>query len=154
MATGSDTTSESRYDELLLRRFLAARAKGDEPGARLAWEELVCLNMDRVEGMVRAESHQRLSREEQEEAVQNAAIKVLNNMFITFNGTSMGQWVNAVRTLVKGVCIDVQRRAERHSKHRAPLHGEDDTQDGFTAAVKRRLPDSTSPPVSGARART
>lgn len=43
-------------------------------------------------------------------------------MVDTFEGTSVGEWVNATKQLVKFACIDVQRREAAISKHQAPLH--------------------------------
>lgn len=141
MEASTDITPESRHDEFLLAQFLAARSAGDDAAAKAAWNELVAMNLDRVDGMVRIESRGRLSPEEQDEAVQNALIKLLTNMMRTFRGTSMGEWVNATRTLVFGVCVDVQRRAERHSRHKAPLHATDEDGGGYTAAVNGALLD-------------
>ena len=63
-----------RHDDEKLRRFLAARRKGDAAGARRWWEELLTDNFDRVNGMVVLESRGRLSRDEQDEALQRALI--------------------------------------------------------------------------------
>ncbi len=116
-------------DDRTFQQFLAARAAGDDVGMRAAWENLVVENYDRVRTIVIATSRGQLSASEQEDAVQQACIKLLNNMIRTFTGTSMGEWVNATRTLVRGVCIDVQRAERRHSEKRVSLHADDDAGD-------------------------
>ena len=129
-----------------LRQFLAARRAGDEAGARRWWDELVRDNFDRVRGMVILQSRGRLSPTEQDEALQRALIKLTNNMIQTFNGTSMGEWVNSTKKLVFGCCVDTQRREQVVSKRHAPLNATDDEghetgrldRDVFTALEKRR----------------
>jgi DNA-directed RNA polymerase specialized sigma24 family protein len=118
---GRDPSSVPRHDEHNLRRFLAARRAGDEAAARRWWDELVRDNFDRVRGMVILRSRGHLSAVEQDEALQRALIKLSNNMIHTFNGSSMGEWVNATKTLVFGACVDTQRREKAASSHRAPL---------------------------------
>ncbi|MGK2938511.1 MAG: RNA polymerase sigma factor [Solirubrobacteraceae bacterium] len=125
MATAHDHAEVTR-DDRTFQQFLAARAAGDAAGMRVAWENLVVENYGRVRTIVIATSRGQLSASEQEDAVQQACIKLLNNMIRTFSGTSTGEWVNATRTLVRGVCIDVQRAEQRHSEKRAPLHADDD----------------------------
>lgn len=121
-----DPSSLPRYDEHNLRHFLAARNAGDEITARRWWDELVRDNFDRVRGMVILRSRGHLSVVEQDEALQRALIKLSNNMIHTFNGTSMGEWVNATKTLVFGACVDTQRREQVASGHRAALSATDD----------------------------
>jgi RNA polymerase sigma factor (sigma-70 family) len=123
---GRDPSSVPRHDEHNLRRFLAARRAGDEAAARRWWDELVRDNFDRVRGMVILRSRGHLSAVEQDEALQRALIKLSNNMIHTFNGTSMGEWVNATKTLVFGACVDTQRREKAASSNRAPLDATDD----------------------------
>lgn len=110
-------TNEGEY----LRRFLVARAAGNRDEMRVWWEALITANFDRIRGFVAAESRGRLSHDEQQEAVQRVLIKLAQRMVLTFKGTSMGEWVKATRTLVHGVCIDVQRDAERISKRERSL---------------------------------
>jgi RNA polymerase sigma factor (sigma-70 family) len=111
------------HDDELLRRFLAARRAGDLDGARPWWEALVTANFDRVRSFVVLQSHGRLSPHEQDDALQLALIKLLANMIDTFRGQSMGEWVEATRTLVTFACIDTQRRATVISKHERSLMG-------------------------------
>ena len=126
MDAARDPSSVPRHDEHNLRRFLAARNAGDEAAARRRWDELVRDNFDRVRGMVMLRSRGHLSAVEQDEALQRALIKLSNNMIHTFNGSSMGEWVNATKTLVFGACVDTQRREKAASSHRAPLDATDD----------------------------
>ena len=114
------------HDEHNLRRFLAARRAGDEAAARRWWDELVHDNFDRVRGMVILRSRGHLSTVERDEALQRALIKLSNNMIHTFNGSSMGEWVNAAKTLVFGACVDTQRREQVASSRRARLDATDD----------------------------
>jgi RNA polymerase sigma factor (sigma-70 family) len=121
-----DLSDVRRHDDVLLRRFLRARRARDEVAARAAWEELVALNFDRVVLLVRQESRGRLSPEEREDAVQRALTRMLTNLPDTFRGTSIGEWVQATRRLVRFACIDTQRRAARHSARSEPLGDEHD----------------------------
>jgi len=124
-----------------LRRFLVARAAGNREEMRIWWEALLADNLDRIRGMVAAETRGRLSHDERQEAVQRVLIKLATRMVLTFNGSSMGEWVNATRTLVHGVCIDVQRDAERISRRERSLEaGWNDPDDGpgrYDAAIAR-----------------
>jgi RNA polymerase sigma factor (sigma-70 family) len=136
----------ARHDDEKLRRFLAARRAGDAAGARRYWEELLTDNFDRIHGMVVLESRNHLSYDEQQDALQRALIKLANNMIETFQGSSMGEWVNATRTLVKYACIDTQRREQTISRHErsldAPGRGDDDAgrwdADVYAAIEKER----------------
>jgi RNA polymerase sigma factor (sigma-70 family) len=115
-----------------LRRFVACRDTGDAAGAHRAWAELVTANLDRVRGMVALWGRGgRLSADEQEDAVQLAMVKLWRNMVETFEGTSMGEWVNAARTCTTYACLDVQRAAAIRSAREAPLEdrGGDEEED-------------------------
>ena len=104
------------HDDELLRRFVAARDAGDAADARRWWTELVERSHDRVAAMVALWGRGgRLSADEQEDAVQKALLKLWQNMVDTFQGATMGEWVNAVRTCVGYACLDVQRAAARRS---------------------------------------
>jgi RNA polymerase sigma factor (sigma-70 family) len=109
-----------RHDEEQLRRFVAARRAGDRAAARHAWDALLTDNFDRVRAMVFLESRTQLSADEQEEALQRALVRMATNMIATFAGSSMGEYVEATRTLVRFACIDTQRRAAvRSGRERA-----------------------------------
>jgi hypothetical protein len=61
-----------------------------------------------------------------------ALIRIANNMIATFRGSSMGEWVESTRRLIKFACIDTQRRAAVRSKHERSLDeaaSEDDLDD-------------------------
>ena len=68
---------------------------------------------DRINGFVGAAHRGRLDDDEHDLAVQLAMIRFSTNVITTFEGMSMGQLVNAARTLARGICIDVQRRSIR-----------------------------------------
>ncbi len=125
VATAHDHAEVTR-DEHTFQQFLAARAAGDDAAMRAAWENLVVERYDRIRTWVITISDRQLSPAEEDDAVQLACIKLLTNMIHTFAGTTMGEWVNATRTLIRGVCIDVQRAEQRHSQRREALHTEGD----------------------------
>ncbi len=79
------------------------------------------LNFDRVVTLVRVESRGRLTPEERDDAVQRALVRMLTRLIDTFRGTSMGEWVEATRTLVRFACVDTQRRAALVTRHTEPL---------------------------------
>jgi len=143
-----DSTHVGRHDDYLLRQFVAARRAGQEDGARAWWERLVTVNYDRVRGMVRLESRGRLSPVEQDEALQRALLKLVDNMIVTFEGTTMGEWVLSTRRLVHYACMDTQRHEASISKRQRPLDapggGDPDAPGRWDAEVykaveKRRL---------------
>jgi RNA polymerase sigma factor (sigma-70 family) len=112
-----------------LRRFLVARASGNVEEMRTWWTALITEEFDRVRGWAATEARRRrLTFDEAEEATQRSLTKLAQNMVTTFAGTSMGEWVLATRTLVRNVCIDVQREAIRRRAHETSLdpgHGGD-----------------------------
>jgi hypothetical protein len=111
----------------MLRRYLEARAAGDAARARHWWGQVLTVNFERLKTLVYLESRDRLDRHEQEEAVQRAALVMATKRVEDFRGTSMGEWINLLKQVVHGVCVDTQRAEVRHSEHRAPLEttGED-----------------------------
>jgi hypothetical protein len=96
-----------------LRRFVAARTGGDAGGMRRWWEELVVDFYDRIDGFVAAAHKGRLDAQEHEQAVELALIRFATRLRDTFAGTSMGELVNATKTLARGICMDVQRASVR-----------------------------------------
>jgi len=106
-----------RYDEEHLRRFLRARARNDMAEMRRWWEELVIDFFDRMDGFVAASHKGRLDPDEHELAVQRAMIRFSTNLMTTFEGVSMGELVNATKTLARGICMDVQSASIRARKH-------------------------------------
>ena len=113
MADASVPGAARRYDEEHLRRFLRARADGDAGEMRRWWDALVVDVFDRMDGFVGAAHRGRLDDDEHELAVQLAMIRFSTNLITTFEGVSMGQLVNAAKTLARGICMDVQRRSIR-----------------------------------------
>lgn len=103
-----------RHGEEHLRRFVAARDKGDAAGMRRWWEELVIDFADRMEALVYLQHQGRLSAQEHDDAVVLALARFSTRLIDSFRGVSMGELVNATKTLAWGICIDVQREAIRH----------------------------------------
>jgi len=114
VAARSDSPSVGRYDDEHLRRFLAARKAGDVATMRTCWEELVIDFVDRMDGLVWLNHKGRLNDAEHEEAVQRALVKFSTKLIDSFVGTSMGELVNATKTLCRFVCIDVADDAEAY----------------------------------------
>ncbi len=110
-----------RHDDEHLRRFLAARRDGDAVEMRRCWEELVISVYDRMDNIVGATHRGRLDDDEHEQAVQRALVRFSTRLIHTFAGTSMGELVNATKTLARGICIDVQRRSARERSRRRSL---------------------------------
>lgn len=110
-----------------LRRFVAARQAGDTTAMRRWWEELVIDFHDRMDGFVAAAHRGRLDPDEHELAVQLALTKFSTNLVQTFAGVSMGELVNASKTLATFIAIDVQRAAVRISSRETLSLDDDDT---------------------------
>jgi hypothetical protein len=108
-----------RHENEHLRRFLAARDRGDAVEMRRWWEELVIDFKDRMDGLVYLAHKGRLDDDEHDLAVAMSMAKLSKNLIETFEGVSMGQLVNASKTLARGICIDVQRSAVRRHQHEA-----------------------------------
>jgi DNA-directed RNA polymerase specialized sigma24 family protein len=109
-------------NEELLRKFVASRAEGDGDGALHWWGKLIEGNFDRVRAMVDLNARRYgLSADERQEAVQRSLVKLWRRMVHTFEGATMGQWVNATKKLVDFVCRDVQRDAARRSSRETGL---------------------------------
>ena len=101
------------HDEEHLRRFLAARGAGDAQAMRRWWNELVIDFHDRMDGLVALAHRGRLDAEEHELAVQLSLTRFSVRLIHTFEGVSMGQLVNACKTLARSICMDVQRTSIR-----------------------------------------
>ena len=132
VAARSDSPSVGRHNDEHLRRFLAARKAGDAAAMRRWWEELVIDFTDRMDGLVVANHKGRLDDAEHEEAVQRALVKFSTRLIDSFGGTSMGELVNATKTLCRFVCIDVVDDAKAYRQKHYSLEdgwssdGEDD----------------------------
>jgi DNA-directed RNA polymerase specialized sigma24 family protein len=130
----SDQGRVGMHDEELLRRFVACRRDGDAQGALRWWSALVEANFDRVRALVdlRAARYS-LSMTERDDAVSLALLKLWRNMIRSFEGATMGEWVNATRRLVDFACMQVQRDAARRGERQSSLDGpagEDDEDPG------------------------
>lgn len=146
MATAGDTRSVGRRDEEHLRRFLAARRSGATTEMRRWWDELVIDFFDRMDGLVAAAHKGRLDADEHELAVALSMARFSQRLITTFDGVSMGQLVNACKTLARGICIDVQRTSIREHRLEGPSLDSGWDGDGTTAAwevdaAARRLDD-------------
>jgi RNA polymerase sigma factor (sigma-70 family) len=130
----SDTSRVSKHEGEHLRRFVAARAKGDAAEMRRWWEELVIDFNDRMGNIVELVHRGRLDDEEHEIAVQMSLTRFSRRLIDTFEGESMGELVNACKTLARGICIDVQRTSIRY-REREGLS----LDDGWSADAEERV---------------
>ena len=103
-----------------LRRFVAARDRGDAAQMRHYWDELVIDFFDRMDGFVAAAHRGRLDDDEHELALTMAMTRFAKNLIFTFKGVSMGELVNACKALARGICIDVQRKSIREHRLDGP----------------------------------
>jgi hypothetical protein len=108
-----------RHDDEHLRRFLAARGRGDVAEMRRWWDELVIDFFDRMDGLVAAAHKGRLDSDEHDLAVQLSMVRFGERLITSFEGVSMGELVNASKTLAHRICIDVQRASVRAHAHEA-----------------------------------
>jgi RNA polymerase sigma factor (sigma-70 family) len=114
-----------------LRRFLLARGAGDAAGMRKWWEALVIDFYDRMDGLVYAAHKGQLDDGEHDLAVSLALTRFSIKLVDTFAGVSMGELVNATKTLCLRICMDVQRTSVRERKHAGtPLDSGWDDPDG------------------------
>jgi RNA polymerase sigma factor (sigma-70 family) len=132
MAARSDPPRVGRHDDEHLRRFLAARERGDAAEMRRWWDELVIDFFDRMDGFVAVAHKGRLDHHEHELAVQMSMARFSERLISTYEGVSMGELVNACRSLARGICIDVQRAAARAHKGAASFDA------GWSAAAEER----------------
>ena len=109
-----------RFDDEHLRRFICARARGDAAEMRRWWDELVIDFVDRMDGLVAVAHKGRLDDDEHELAVAMCMARFSSNLMTTFDGVSIGQLVNACKTMARNICIDVQRLAVRQHQHEGP----------------------------------
>jgi hypothetical protein len=130
-----------RHDDEHLRRFLAARDRGDAAEMRRWWDELVIDFFDRMDGLVAVAHKGRLNDHEHELAVQNSMMRFSENLISTYEGASMGELVNACKQLATFICMDVQRTSVRGRRHASEslddgwnLDSEDRPSQGWEAA--------------------
>lgn len=132
MATARDPEGVSGPAQLILGRLAAARAAGDLHAAREAWRDLLTITFDRIRIMVITESRHQLSAQEQEDALGTACERLTKLMLRErgFRGSTIGEYVNLLKLVVRGACVDTQRRETKHSQHRAALHAGRDGEEG------------------------
>jgi hypothetical protein len=127
-----------------LRRFIAARARGDAAAMRKWWDELVVDFYDRIDGFVAGAHKGRLDADEHELAVMMSMVRFSNRLIATFSGVSMGELVNATKTLARGICIDVQRQAVRDHRFEGPSLDEPERPEWERGESERRYDDEQS----------
>jgi RNA polymerase sigma factor (sigma-70 family) len=127
-----------KRDEERLKRFVAHRDAGEVAAARGEWEALVEANFDRIAGLVTLQARGKLSAFERDEAVQRTIVKIWRNMVSTFDGTSAGEFVNAVRTCAGFAVTDVQREAARRAARETVLDEAADYRWGDVARQEHR----------------
>ncbi len=113
---------------------MAARTRGDADGMRHWWGELVIDFFDRMDGFVATAHKGRLDDEEHDLAVAMSMARFATNLMGTFDGVSIGQLVNACKTLASHICMDVQRASVRRNDHEGPS-----LDDGWNADGDDRL---------------
>jgi hypothetical protein len=121
-----------------LRRFLAARDRGDGAAMREWWEELVIDFYDRMDGFVAAAHKGRLDDDEHDLAVAMSLARFTTNLVNSFTGVSMGELVNATKTLARGICIDVQRQSVRARRLAGPSLDDETEHGGWESAASVR----------------
>ena len=127
MARGPDQRSVGLRDEELLRRFVACREAGDADGALHWWVKLVEAKFDLVRLLVDRRAAATGCRRRARGGRPAALVKLWKKMVRTFQGTTMGEWVNSTKSLVEVACMDVQRdgrqadRARDVVRHRRPI---------------------------------
>ena len=137
-------------DEQLLQLVVAGRAKrrgNDWDTATQAWRHLAARHHDRLRGLVIAfrfpgAPEVRIEGDDYEDATQECfirAVKMLGN----FRGTTLGEFLGALRTCVKNTCMDFCRRRLTRERRIAgsidePAQGADDEMLGrFDAALRK-----------------
>ena len=110
---------------------------------RRCWDELVIDVYDRMDGFIATAHRGRLDDDEHELAVATAMERFANKLIATFRGTSMGELVNATKTLAQRICIDVQRISMRAHRLDGPsLDAPTEGSGGWdTAAASQRYED-------------
>lgn len=142
MEAASDPDGVRDGDEHILRLLVAARRAGDGETVERLWTQMLTINFPRIQQLVYLESRHDLSRSEQEDALQLAALRIalIPRRRRGFEGTTKGEWVNLVKKIVRAACIDTQRKAARTSAGTAPLTvaGDDArmTQDAYDALLR------------------
>ena len=107
-------------DRLLLRRYHAAIARGDQAAALQAWEDLGVNNFDKIKQSVKAFRFSAASggipQFDQGSAVSEAWIR-LQAMGAAFRKQEVEAYYAALVQCVKNTCLDFGRADLRHQKH-------------------------------------
>ena len=113
---------ESPHDALV-RRFAAARDRGDATLAADLWEQLLVLHKDRVRTWVATWRHpstgQRIAGDDYDDVAQAALVKALKNMVTTFRGSTRAEFIAALRTCTGYAASDHWRRTLRDERRHA-----------------------------------
>ena len=106
-------------DHLLLRRYAAARARGDLPSATQIWEQLAVNNFDRITQIVKAfrfsPGGPGLPEHEWGSAASEAYLRVLA-MGANFQAQEAGRFYAALVTCMQNSCRDYGRKELRHER--------------------------------------
>jgi RNA polymerase sigma factor (sigma-70 family) len=109
-------------DDLLLRRYHAARDAGDLPAAAKTWEQLSLNNWDRIQQTVNgfhfSAGGKKLPEGEWGSAATEAYLRV-RAMGGNFRERQVGQFYAALHTAVHNACLDYGRKDLRHAKRSA-----------------------------------
>jgi RNA polymerase sigma factor (sigma-70 family) len=129
-------------EHLLLRRYHAARALGNDTEAARAWERLTLRNFDRITGLCasfRFAGGTGLPAHETGSAATEAYLRAIA-MGAAFDGREIGQYRAALVRVVWNTCHDYGRKELRHQKRSRSLDTtwDDDGEGGpYDAALAR-----------------
>ena len=110
-------------EHLLLRRYHAARAQGNDPEAARVWERLTLRNFDRITGLCatfRFAGGTGLPAHETGSAATEAYLRAIA-MGAGFDGREIGQYRAALVRVVWNTCHDYGRRELRHERRSRSL---------------------------------
>jgi RNA polymerase sigma factor (sigma-70 family) len=108
-------------DHLLVRRYAAARERGQDHEAAALWERLAVNNFDRITMLCRAfrfPGGAALPPHEAGGAASEAYLRVMS-MGANFRERELGQFQAALFRTVRNTCLDYGRRELRHQRHSA-----------------------------------
>jgi RNA polymerase sigma factor (sigma-70 family) len=112
----------NRPDQLVLREYADARARGDDARAARLWEEIAVNNFDRVRQLVKAfrfsAGGRGLPEPEWGSAASEAYLRVVA-MGAAFREREAGQLYAALVACVRNSCLDYGRRELRHESRAA-----------------------------------
>ena len=129
-------------EHLLLRRYHAARAQGNDPEAARVWERLTLRNFDRIKGLCatfRFAGGTGLPPHETGSAATEAYLRAIA-MGAAFEAREIGQYRAALVRVVWNTCHDYGRKELRHERRSRSLDTtwDDDGEGGpYDAALAR-----------------